>query len=96
MKINIEQIKEITLLLLSKLQESKGNEIELNSDYYWAFADEEIYNPYEDPKSITLGQLSDELDEIYRLLKSDDTIAYDLKRLSNIFRALYVENPTAF
>ncbi len=96
MKINMDEIQEITLLLLSKLKASKGNEIEVKNDYYWDISDDEIYQPYEDPKHITLGQLSDDLLELQRLNNADDAIVYDLKRLSNILKALSIENQIAF
>jgi hypothetical protein len=95
-KVNIDELQKITSLLLSKLKDSKGNEIEIKNDYYWDIAEDEIYNPYEDPKNITLGQLSDDLEEIQRLPKSDNAIMYDLKRLSNILKVLSVENQRAF
>lgn len=96
MRVNIEEIEKIVSLLFSKLRESRGNEIELNNDFYWDISIEELYNPYEEPKNITLGQLSEDLDEIQRLNKSDDAIAYDLKRLVSILIALSIENQTAF
>ncbi len=96
MKVSIDEIQKITTLLLSKLKESKGNEIEFNNDYYWDISENELYNPYEEPKNITLGQLSDDLDEVQRLNKFDDAIVYDLKRISGILKALSIENPTAF
>jgi len=96
MKINIDEIQKITSLLLSKLKESKGNEIEIGNDFYWDISDYELYNPYEEPKNITLGQLSDDLEEIQRLIKSDDAIMYDLKRLSGILKVLSIENQAAF
>ena len=49
-----------------------------------------VSDPYEEPKIISLGQLSDDLEEIQRLNKSDDAIAYDLKRLASILKALGV------
>lgn len=96
MKISIDEIQKITSLLLSRLKESRGNEIEITNDYYWDISDEELYNPYEEPKNITLGQLSDDIEEIQRLINSDDAIMYDLKRLSVIFKAISIENQTAF
>ncbi|ACE06213.1 hypothetical protein Aasi_0842 [Candidatus Amoebophilus asiaticus 5a2] len=96
MKVKIDDIEKVTSLLLSKLKESKGNEIELNNDFYWDISEEELYNPYQDPKNITLDQLSDDLEEIQRLIKSDDAITYDLKRLASILKALSIENRTAF
>lgn len=96
MKVNLEEIEKVVSCLLSKLRESKGNEIELNNDYYWDISAEELYNPYEEPKNITLGQLSDDLEEIQRLNKADDAIVYDFKRLASILKALSIENQTAF
>ena len=96
MRVNIDELQKIISLLLKKLKDSKGNEIELNNDYYWDISMEEIYNPYTEPKNISLGQLSDDLDEIKRLLHSDDAIAYDLKRFANILKALGIENQIAF
>lgn len=96
MKVNIDDIQKITYLLLSKLKESRGNVIEINNDYYWDISNDEIYNPYVEPKNLTLGQLSDELKEIQRLIKSDDAIVYDFKRVAEILKVLSVENSTAF
>lgn len=96
MKVNIDEIQKITSLLLLKLKEIKGNDIEIRNDYYWDISDEELYRLYESPKNITLGQLSDDLEELQRLNRSDDAIIYDLRRLSGIFKVLSIENPTAF
>ena len=96
MKASIDEIEKITLILLSKLRESKGNLIEVNHDFYWDISVNELYNPYEEPKNITLGQLSDDLNEIQRLTKSDDATPYDLKRLASIINALGVENLAVF
>jgi hypothetical protein len=96
MKIKIDEIQKITFLLFSKLKENKGDEIEIANDYYWDISNDELYNPYEEPKNITLGQLSDDIKEIQRLANPDDAIIYDLKRLAVILKAISVENQTAF
>lgn len=96
MKIQIEEIEKVITLLLFKLKESKGSEIELSSDYYWDISIEQMYNPYEEPKEITLGQLSDDWEEIQRPSIVDDAIPYDLKRVAALLEALSVENQIAF
>lgn len=96
MKANIDEIEKVTLLLLLKLRESKGNVIEINNDFYWDIPADELYNPYEEPKNIGLGQLSDDLNEIKRLTMAFDVTPYDLKRLASILKALSLENPAAF
>jgi len=96
MKVNLIEIEKVASCLLSKLRKNKDNEIELNNDYYWDISAGELYNPYEEPKNITLGQLPDDLEEIQRLNRFDDAIAYDFKRLASILKALSIENQTAF
>jgi hypothetical protein len=97
MKINIDELQLILSQLLSRLKESKGADIELNNDFYWDIPSEELYNPYQEPKELTLGQLSDDWQEIKRLTDNQlDSIPYDLKRVSNILKALSIENPIAF
>ncbi len=96
MNVKIDDLLLITSLLLSKLKEEKGNEIEINNDFYWDISNEEIYNPYKEPENITLGQISDDLEELQGLLKSKEAFSYDLKRLSSIFKVLSLENITAF
>ncbi len=91
MNVNIDEVEKVALLLLSELRGSNGSNVEISNDYYWDIEDEELYNPYEKPKDLALGQLSFDLDSIQRLVKSDNAIAYDLKRLACILRALSVE-----
>lgn len=96
-KVKIDEIQEIVTLLLSNLKERKGNEIELESDFYWDISNDQLYNAYDDPNDLSLGQLSDDLAELNRLVKSkDEAIPYDLKRVAEILKALSIENPTAF
>lgn len=97
MKVNIDEIKKVVTLLLSNLKESKGNEIELRGDFYWDISSDQLYNPYDEPSDLSLGQLSDDLTEISRLSAlSDEAIPYDLKRIAEILKALSIENSTAF
>ncbi|ATL49371.1 hypothetical protein COR50_20530 [Chitinophaga caeni] len=97
MRVNIDKLSKVIAILLSNLKNSKGNEVELRNDYYWDISSDQIYNPYDDPNEISLGQLSDDLNEVYRLLSSsDEAIPYDLKRIAEILKALSIENSTAF
>ena len=71
--------------------------VEIKDDFYWDVHSEELYNPYEQPKQLTLGQLFDDLKEINRLNKHpDDAISYALNRISNFLKAISFENPLAF
>ncbi|RZA02508.1 MAG: hypothetical protein EOP47_06655 [Sphingobacteriaceae bacterium] len=93
--INIDELQKHILLLLNKLKERKGANIELENDYYWDIDSKELYNPSEEPKDLSLGQLSFDWEQIAKA-KSEDLIPYDLERVSNILKALGVEYPIAF
>ena len=98
MKINIDELEDCLSQLLSKLKESKGLNIELTNDFYWDIHSDELYNPYVQPKELSLGQLSDDWQEIKRLVgnNSSNSIPYDIIRITNILKALSNENQTAF
>jgi hypothetical protein len=90
--IKIDDLEKITKLLLEQLRQSTGEVIEFDVDYFWHVTHEERYDPYTDPKNLTLGQVSDDLTELGRLLKrKDETIYYDFERLANILAAISYE-----
>lgn len=94
MQISIEQLREAIDLLLLKIKESKGDIIEIENDYYWVIDEAELYDPYSEPKEMGLGQLSDDIMELKKLLKSpdDSIIFYHLKIVSEILKALSIES----
>ena len=92
MTIKIKNLELITLYLFSKLKKNIGDEIEIKTDYYWDIHDDSIFNPYEEPEELTLGQLSDDIEELEKYHIKDMATSYDMKRLSSIFRALSKES----
>jgi len=97
MIVKIDEIEKIALLLLSKLKESKGNEIELKNDYYWDIVEDELYNPCEEPKIAMLGELPFDIELLLKLLhEPDDALPFHFKKLAAILIALSVEHSIAF
>ena len=90
MIIRIDDLQEMATILFSKLKENIGIEINTSKDYYWNIPDDEIYNPYQEPQNLTIGQLSDDLTELKRLLEKEEAILYDFKRLAEILRVVSV------
>jgi len=91
--IRLNEIESILTLLLTDLKEKFGNEIAIENDYYWEISAGELYNAYNEPENFTIGQLSDDMQELRRLQNSENIIAYDLNRISRILKAISVENP---
>jgi len=97
MRLNLDDLQGVISLLLSNIKDEKGVEIELKNDFYWDISAKELYNPYEEPKDITLGQLSDDIQEVKKLSQSgENAIPYDLKRVAEILKAISIENVTVF
>lgn len=88
-KIKVDELEQIFKSLTDRLRLTTGGEIELSVDYYWHIPSDQIYNPYEDPKNLDMGQLWDDLAELRRILREeDDAIFYDFERLGNILIAV--------
>lgn len=96
-QIRIDDLQKAIILLLSNFKTNIGEVIEIENDFYWDIPSKELYNPYEEPKQLTLGQLSDDINEVQRLANEPSSaISYDLKRISNIIKAMSIENPIVF
>ena len=50
------------------------------------------YYSFIEPEELTLGQLSDDIEELEKYHIKDMATSYDMKRLSSIFRALSKES----
>lgn len=90
LQVQVSEIEKALARLLETLREREGEVVELSeADYYWAIAPEEMYAPYKKPETCTLGQLSDDLEEIGRIAKDQaPPVALDLVKLSAILAAI--------
>ena len=96
MKININDLKKISELLLDYIKKNNSDYVEIKHDYYWFLDKEELYNPYDKPNQseLTLGQLSTDWENLEKILRSeDDPVGYALVWLSSILRYLGDEIP---
>ncbi len=85
MKIEIKELKAITLCLLDHL-ENECESIEINEDYYWTIPPTQRYDPYKKPKCDELGQLSTEWKDLQRMKRENSNISYGLVWLGEILR----------
>ena len=88
--INLSEIEQALSTLFEALRRREGDTIELGPvDYYWAIGPEELYAPYQEPTHLTLGQLSDDLEEISRVAQGEaPPVGLDLVKLSAILAAI--------
>ena len=90
LEVHLSEIEKAIARLLEALREQHGEVVELPSaDYYWAVAPEELYDPYQPPSRLTLGQLSDDLEEMGRIAEGHaPPVSADFAKLSAILAAI--------
>ncbi len=91
MKVSLADIRAISSLLYDYLEQSGRQEFEIEEDYYWEIPEEHMYDPANDPKDFTLGQLSFDWDDLKSMLKDQNEhppIGYGLVWLSSIIRVI--------
>lgn len=76
--------------VLEELHSQKGDLIDrAPADYYWSIGKDEIYNPYAIPEHFTLGQLTDDLQELKKLAQGDVApVALDLVKVRAVLAAI--------
>ena len=90
LQVNINEVEKVLLNLLQELRKQKGDLIEIGSiDYYWSISGDELYDPYSDPTRLTLGQLTDDLEELRKIANGEsEPVSQDLVKLGVVLTAL--------
>ena len=89
MEVNIDKLRAVANTLLSHIESHSGKTVTLSEDYYWNVPAAIRYDPYEKPKEHTLGQLSDDMAELTRMINGErPIIGYGLVWLAAILRRL--------
>jgi hypothetical protein len=86
LQINVTEIEEALKLLLKELREQKGDVVEIEPvDYYWSIDRDELYDPYSTPAKLTLGQLTDDLEEIRKIAgRETEPVSQDFVKISAV------------
>lgn len=88
-EIKKKDLKNILLVLISKLEILDDSSFSLDKDLYWNIKDEELYNMYEEPKEITIGSLKDDWNFLQKILNEErEVIGYDFNKVSNILKII--------
>jgi hypothetical protein len=89
LQISTEQLRTAFETALTRLTEREGENITLERDYYWSVPPNELYNVYERPQELTIGQLSESWQYIQKLTEDPSAaIPHHLVWLADVLRAL--------
>ncbi len=88
--VSVGELRRIANLVLDHLQQVVGESVELPVDYYWNIPSERMYNVLEDPGDFDIGQLTEDWDDLRRLLdqEENDPLCLDLVDLGALLRAI--------
>ena len=94
MILDVDTLEKATQKLFSHLREKGISEVELKSDFYWEVSKDQRYDPYNDPTEKSLGQLSDDWEEVQKVASGQrETIGYVFVWLAALYRYIGEENP---
>ena len=89
MNVKVTELREIADTLFTYLEETDRGALEIAEDYYWSIDKEEAYDPANDPKDLTIGQLSDDWTELSAIKRGEKPpIGYALVWLSSVLKAV--------
>ena len=89
MSINLNELRAVSNLLFDHLLERGIVEVELSEDYYWSIPDTSLYCVYREPKDLTIGQLSADLESLAKIRSGEQApIGYAFVWLSSVLRFL--------
>ena len=92
MKISAKELKLIFDSLVSKIEMNLGEKFEFEDqqEYYWDVLENEIFNIDNEIENndFSIGQISEDWNELKRLIEDEEPISYDLIRLAYLLIAI--------
>lgn len=92
--LKVLDIKRLIHVLSEELNKlNDADVIEFEDDPYWNILDKDLYDPYEEPKDLTMGSLTEDWLFLQKVLnKEREMIDYDLYKLGSILKFLGKKN----
>ncbi|MGB8665085.1 MAG: hypothetical protein WCD24_10050 [Serratia inhibens] len=93
MNIEINKLEEILTTILKELKTRGIDSVPLDADFYWNVPSETIYDPYNEPSQLDIGQLEDDYEMLLNAESKGKLVGYNLKNLSSILRYIAEKYP---
>lgn len=88
-KISIQELRQFASTLLDTLEEKQGASVEIDQDYFWSIVRTERTRLAIEPTSLTIGQISECIEHLSRMLTEPDTrLTFGLVWLAEILRTI--------
>ena len=94
MTVSIEEVQKVLNSIMDSIKERGVLKIEISEDYYWDIVKNDLYKIENQPKKMTLGSLSDDIEEVRKINNGDyDPVAYNLHKVNAILRYISENTP---
>lgn len=81
------------ITILEDLKKRGIDNVPLDADFYWNVPSDAIYDPYNEPSQLDIGQLENDYETLLNAKKTGSLIGYNLKNLSSILRYISEKHP---
>ncbi len=89
MDIKVSELRSVINHLLDYVEQETGSTINVERDTYWFVSNDSVYDPYAESPELTMGQLSDDWQNLKGILdEKDNTVGYALVWASMLLRAV--------
>ncbi|MCX5232919.1 hypothetical protein [Streptomyces sp. NBC_00233] len=89
LRIPLDQLRIAFELALQHIEASVGSAVTLEQDYFWSVPGDELYDVPNEPKAITIGQLSESWQHLEDLLAYPNrAVGHHLVWLADVLRAI--------
>ncbi len=94
-ELPIDVLREAVNLVVDELERTHGDRLRVDKDYFGAIPAEQRLNVYEQPTSLTVGQLSELMDGIQKLVQDPTRVTVrDAVRVAELLRSAGDALPT--
>ncbi len=94
MKITTQEILCALKILLDDFDVHGAANWEFDEEFYWDVPYDQRYNSYDQPKKLTMGQLSEDVDQLRMIAKGENApVPLGLVWLSNVLRLAGEKGP---
>lgn len=94
MQVDLNLLEKAVVSILREMKLRGVEHILLDADFYWNVPSEFIYDPYNEPNQLDIGQLEDDYETLKHAHETNKLSGYNLKNVSSIMRYLSEKYPS--